>query len=204
MDLVNARGPARSRIRAIVAPAFSLITIACQPLVDPAQEDAVRRCPKPCPQECPRSCLPSGYCQAVTRTAAEMGLGPVREGGSWQPNLSGFPPGAHISYAFHAGFDVVERAGRTPIGITMEVDGESLVEFRFLYVYDSFPLWADYQSQAVSASDGVLRLELDLVKCEWHTAHEDGPGSTCFFDGTSTLGGTLVTISPWIEAPPCE
>jgi hypothetical protein len=200
MDLVTAHR--RRILQRLAVHVCAPAVLACQALVDPSISE-VKRCPKPCPAACAQACLPTGYCESATRTIAAMALAPIPVGKSWTLAVSGFPPGTDVDYVIHAGFDLIERAGRSPLNAFVAINGDSVPEFRFGGVHDSFPLWSEYESHQRSDADGTLRLPLELLNCEFADEIKIYPAN-CFIDDSSTLTATLVSNSAWSEAPPCD
>lgn len=183
--------------RAGMAWACGLLLLACEPLDDPTAAPSVARCARPCAAACPSACLPSGYCAAVSRTAGELGLSPIAQGRSWEVAAGGFPPGAQVAYALNLGFDLAERAGRTPYREQIGIWIGSEFAFQIAGTRSAFPIWSEYQSSASADAGGALGLVLQLGSC----AGVDP--STCSIDPASTLSFTLVNPAPWLEAPPC-
>jgi hypothetical protein len=182
----------------MIYAALGVLLVACGPLELPRAQQA-QRCPAPCPATCPDACMPAGYCSEVTRTAAQLGLGPIHRQGTWDITLAGFPPGVATHVSIHAGFDIAERTG-TPPGEFVVKLGESYGNETFLLSSRTgpFPLWGTFQGSGATQQDGTARLQLRNWQCDF------GSGDpSCVVDPSSTISVTLVSTAPWQEAPLC-
>jgi hypothetical protein len=181
-----------------LARAIVLAALSCAPLEDPSDAKSVKRCPVPCPAQCGADCLPSGYCSRIVVTAGDLNLAPLAAGQWWPVDVAGMPPDAQFSYALHAGLDIVERAGRSPMSMFIAVGPIS-----FRDEFKSFPLWGDVDTIAGSVgSDGVARLQFAAAACDLFEPLTT-PGH-CSIDPASTFTLTLLATHPFLEAPPCE
>ena len=173
-----------------------LLSLSCAPLVEPSA--GVRRCAKPCPSTCAAgACLPSGVCSRVVETAAQLGLAPLPEGGTWTLAASGFPPHSEVAFLLDGGFDIAARAGQLPswIHLLLISDAASLL---LQNQYDAFPVWGEADAHAQTDATGAVTIPFLL-----HDCRITGP-SVCSISPDSTLTVTLVDTRPWLVAPPCD
>jgi hypothetical protein len=174
--------------------------LGCEPIVEPVVRTESARCPRACPAECPQECLPSGYCSDYTRTAGQLGFGPLAQGGSWKASLGGFPPAAVVTVSIHAGFDATARQGQAPFGFGLNVVANGQWAFAYNDNYSSFPLFSDWAAPASAGSDGAVPLELDLSTCRTGT----GVPTECTIAPDSTVRARLLNGGSYLEAPLCE
>lgn len=168
-----------------------LTLLACGPVRDPGAAQAAS-CPKACATDC--TCLPSGFCSDATRTASQLGLGPIVSGARWRIELPGFPAAAEVTFALHAGL-LYQGTDEGRVYVKVQVaDAGNLGGWA---ARGEPPAWQDFEFTGRAGADGVARVDLAMLSCG-ATA-----GSTCAVAPASSFAARLVDTAPFLQAPPC-